>query len=94
MADAERINYLEEARKQPDAKKLKPEYLEAEFQTAIKSPVKVGGDAIEIELPNGHRWKRKKGAKGWCRASDDCVSDFLNPDASEILDRYTRREPT
>jgi hypothetical protein len=47
MADAERINHLEGARGQLDAKKLKPEYLEAEFETAIKSPVRVVGDALK-----------------------------------------------
>lgn len=91
MGDAERTNLLEEARREKDAKKLKPEYLEAEFATAIRSPVRVVGDAIEIELPNGHRWKRQRGAKGWCRASEDCVGDFLNPDITDELDFYTRR---
>jgi Domain of unknown function (DUF4157) len=91
MGDAERHNLLEDSRDQKDAKKLKPEEVEAEFQTAIKSPVKVAGDAIEIELPNGHKWKRMKGAKGWCRASEDCVGDFLNPDASADLAAYARQ---
>ncbi len=91
MGDAERTNLLEQSRNEPNAKKLKPEQVEAEFQTAIKSPVTVSPDAIEIQLPNGHRWKRMKGAKGWCRSSPDCVTDFLNPEITTELDFITVR---
>jgi hypothetical protein len=93
MSDAERTNLLEDARDQQDAKEMKkqkPEQLEAEFQTAIKSPVKVVDDAIVIELPNGHTWKRKKGAKGWCRESYKCVGDFLDPDPSAELNAFAK----
>ena len=91
MGDAERTNLLEQSRNEPNAKKLKPEQVEAEFQTAIKSPVTVSADAIVIQLPNGHTWKREKGAKGWCRASPDCVTDFLNPEITNELDFITSR---
>ncbi|MDQ6891914.1 MAG: DUF4157 domain-containing protein [Acidobacteriota bacterium] len=91
MGEAERTNLLEEAKDERDAKKLKPDSVEAEFQTAIKSPIKVVGGAIEIELPNGHRWRRERGAKGWCRASNDCVGDFLNPEITNELDSYARK---
>jgi hypothetical protein len=90
MGDAERTNLLQESGKEPDARKLKPEYLDAEFQTAIKSPVKVVKDAIEIELPNGHRWRRKKGAKGWCRESPTC--EMLDSDVTAALNDRARRD--
>jgi hypothetical protein len=92
MGDAERTNLIEGARNELDAKKLKPEYLEAEFETAKKSSVSVSGDTIEIVLPNGHRWKRNRGAKGWCRESGDCVSDFLNPELTDELDGYAKKQ--
>jgi hypothetical protein len=90
MGDAERTNLLEESRKQNDAKKLKPEEVDAEVQTVLKSPVTVTKDAIEISLPNGHTYRREKGAKGWCRATSDCVHDFLNSGEAEAISEHVR----
>jgi hypothetical protein len=42
-------------------------------------------------VANGHRWRRKRGAKGWCRASSDYDGDFLNPEITNELDSYTKK---
>ncbi|RYF89714.1 MAG: hypothetical protein EOO00_09700, partial [Chitinophagaceae bacterium] len=60
-----------------------PELLDLEIKARNKLPMRNSADPdfdIEVEMPNGHTWKRTKGGKGWCRNPDiHCFHDSGEP---------------
>ncbi len=84
-SEAKRNKLLDDTSHKNDATTLKPEEVDAEVLTALKSKVYKSKnkeyDAIII-LPNGHQWRRNKQGI-WCRASNRCLlpstnSEFIN----------------
>ena len=85
--------------------KADPELLKLEMDAIKSTPARkssVTGYDLEIELANGHTYRRKKGNKGWCRFSttpegcgDIPVDDFVgwDPDLEEQWNRVLLSEP-
>ena len=69
-----------------DGDKLTPEELKIELKVAGRSerkPINEGEYVEEIELPNGHKLKRRRSDGGWCRFSDpSCFPKNIQPGSS------------
>ena len=75
--------------------KLEPEEIKVEFEAFKDGKWKKSNDPEyewEIELPNGHTWKRKKNGK-WCRfTSKHCFDDELPLKSDREFYEYLKKE--
>lgn len=73
------------------------EQVMAELNAASEGEIKkssVEGYDIEIELTNGHTWRRRKDGKGWCRFTvKKCGTGDFNEKFSEPIDKIESKIP-
>ena len=97
MGDAERAEFVHQSRTEDDARKLEPQFLHAEVETALKSKFTKSSDTdydAEVAIGNTHTWRRLKGTNIWCRSTDRCVVPALDPDLTkELNDRANKQVP-
>lgn len=95
MSDAERAEVVHQSRQVDDARKLEPQFLHAEVETALKTKFTKSNDAdydAEVSIGNSHTWRRLKGTNIWCRTSDKCIAPTLDPEMTKELNNKANNE--